>query len=800
MKKKKLLALTMAAALLMGGLPQNISVQAATNKVTVLTSPVQAAKAIRSDDEVHLFSKVNEKEKRKENIESRILLRINNEITNTAGAKEVFYYTVGGYYILKYDNKKAADKAEKELIKIYGDEQVIRDRVIMQDEVTKAADDEGDNGEEEVIPFDGIHAMGMDTLKEEAKDWSGSVEVAVIDSGADRDHELLKDRLDMDKSINLAEGSPEYKFDDTYGHGSHVAGIITQATPSQVKIMAVRVFDDYEMSSLSLITMGIDYAREQKADVMNMSLGHTKPTESELDFINDTMQKSVEEGSTLFAASGNENNNVSTSCPANNSWTISVGSLTLDAKNNNQYVRSWFSNYGERLDFAAPGDLISSAWADGSIQIVSGTSMATPHMTAAAAMVKLKHHDYNQWEIYSTLQDYTVDLGDPGKDELYGNGYVNLKDFAKEQEASEANPKYQSISALAVTKKTMNDVGKSFSLDAKLLKGDGKLSYASSDDAVATVSEDGKITVRGVGKCVVTITASKTAKYKETVRTVQVEIVKGSQEIEIPTMTYTKNLGDAGFYVKASVKAPGDGKISFMANDNSVLDITEDGYVTLKGIGTTKVYAVASGTKSFKVAYSNPITITVNKKPEVIKVGTPTSFKVTPTAYNKAKLSWKKVSGATSYEIYQYNTKTKKYAKVATVKGTSYTKTGLTVGTSYKFKVRAVSGKTVSGYTKAVAVKTSLAKVTGLTVKNNKKGSVKLSWKKVEGATGYKVYQYNTKTKKYTKIATVKSTSYTKTKLKTKTTYRYKVRAYKNVGKTTVHGSYSSVKSVKVNK
>lgn len=790
MKKKKLLALTIAATLLMGGFPQNMSVEAATKKVTVLTSPVEAVKAIRSYDEVHLFKKVDEKQKRKENIESRILLRVSEEPKETLGAAEVFYYTVGDYYILKYNSKEDADNAEKKLIKIYGDDRVIRDRVIMQDEVVQAQDD----GEEEVVAFDGIHAMGMDSLKEEAKDWSGNVEVAVIDSGVDRDHELLQGRIDTTKSINLAEGESSAKYDDNYGHGSHVSGIITQATPSRVKIMAVRVFDDYQMSSLTVITMGIDYARENHADIMNMSLGHTSPTDKELDFINDTMEKSVEEGATLFAASGNEDNNVSTSCPANNSWTISVGSLSLDEANPNQYVRSWFSNYGKRLDFTAPGNNISSAWADGSIQIVSGTSMATPHMAAAAAMVKLKHPSYNQWEIYSTLQDYTVDLGEPGKDELYGNGYVNLKDFAKEQEASEANPKYQSISANAVTKKTMNDVGKSFSLDAKLLKGDGNLSYSSSDQSIATVSSDGKITVRGTGKCEITITASKTAKYKETKRTVQVEITKGSQEIVIPTINYTKSLGDKGFSIKASVKVPGDGKISFIANDNPVLDITKDGYVTLKGIGTTQVYAVASGTKSFNIKYSNPITVTV-------KLAAPSSLKATAIAYNKATLSWKKVTGATGYEVYQYNTKTKRYSKITAVKGTSYTKSELTVGTSYQFKVRAVTGKNqYSDYTKAVSVKTFLAKVTSLTAKNNKKGSVKLSWKKVDGASGYKVYQYNTKTKKYVKVATVKNTTYTKTKLKAKASYKFKVRAYKTVGKKTVYGNYSSVKSVKVAK
>ena len=74
------------------------------------------------------------------------------------------------------------------------------------------------------------------------------------------------------------------------------SGIITQATPDQVKIMTV----EYLMIIRCLPdtdTMGIDYARENGADVMNMSLGHTSPTDSELKLINDSMEKSVKQGS-----------------------------------------------------------------------------------------------------------------------------------------------------------------------------------------------------------------------------------------------------------------------------------------------------------------------------------------------------------------------------------------------------------------------------------------------------------------------------------------------------------------------
>ena len=236
-------------------------------------------------------------------------------------------------------------------------------------------------------------------------------------------------------------------------------------------------------------------------------------------------------------------------------------------------------------------------------------------------------------------------------------------------------------------------------------------------------------------------------------------------------------------------------------------------YEKIKAVKTTSymVSGLATGTSyKFKVrayktvngknvysAYTSTASVKTTLK-------TASSVKASSAAYNKVKLSWKKVDGATGYEVYQYNAKTKKYTKTATVKTTSYTKSKLTTGTSYKFKVRAyrtVNGKKVySSYSKVVSAKPSLAKVSSVSAKNVKTKSVKLSWKKVSGATGYQVYQYDTKAKKYTKVATVKTTSYTKAKLKTGSKYTFKVRAYKTVSKKNVYGSYSAKVSVKVTK
>lgn len=170
-------------------------------------------------------------------------------------------------------------------------------------------------------------------------------------------------------------------------------------------------------------------------------------------------------------------------------------------------------------------------------------------------------------------------------------------------------------------------------------------------------------------------------------------------------------------------------------------------------------------------------------------------------------LNWKKVSGASGYRIYKYNTSSKSYEKVTTIsKGStvSYKITGLTVATEYQFKVRAYKktdtgtlwGSSSSAYkdcTKPAQTKNLKAAT--------KSSAVTLTWSKVARAGGYRIYRYNSKTKKYEKIATVKGNktfSYKNAKLKKGSTMKYKVRAYKTYNGTNYYGAYSEVVSIKV--
>lgn len=219
--------------------------------------------------------------------------------------------------------------------------------------------------------------------------------------------------------------------------------------------------------------------------------------------------------------------------------------------------------------------------------------------------------------------------------------------------------------------------------------------------------------------------------------------------------------------------------------------ISDGKLVGVKGGKTNLVTYV----KGRKVA----IPITVGYAPEKV-----TGLKASSQKTTSLKLSWKKTSDTTGYKVYQYNTKTKKYKKIATTKGTSYTVKKLKAGTSYKFKVvayKTVKKKEYVGSYSSIlttATKPTTPKISKLTTKSKK---ANLQWKKISGASGYEICMATSKKGKYTKVGMVTKGStvkYTKKSLKKNKKYYFKIRAYKTVNGKKVYSSYSSVKMVKV--
>ncbi len=207
-----------------------------------------------------------------------------------------------------------------------------------------------------------------------------------------------------------------------------------------------------------------------------------------------------------------------------------------------------------------------------------------------------------------------------------------------------------------------------------------------------------------------------------------------------------------------------------------------------------KAYVKSNGKTYWSVNYAG---IKTGTEPAITK-----SVTATQTT-NTITLSWSKVTGATGYRVYKYNTKTKKYEKIKTTTARSYTVTDLKAGSVYIFKVKAykkVDGKNIWGSASAAfETATKCAKPT-LKVTSAQKGIANLSWTNVSGESGYQLYMSTKKDSGFKHLANYKANAIKdkKSKLTSGKTYYFKVRAYKTVDGKKIYSSYSSVKSIKV--
>ena len=250
---------------------------------------------------------------------------------------------------------------------------------------------------------------------------------------------------------------------------------------------------------------------------------------------------------------------------------------------------------------------------------------------------------------------------------------------------------------------------------------------------------------------------------------------------------------NTGYLQKFNV-APGTAEKhshEYMANVQAAASesvTTYNAYKTAKILDTTKTFIIPvySGMPASTANVSHISTSGSTTKPSTTKPSTTAAAKhqvtgLTLTGRTQTTLTykWNKVSGATKYYI-DITNKTKGTRFSKTVTGTSATLNNLTDTQEYTVRVRAyVSGK-YAPYSAYNAKHCLPGKVSGAKIKSRSAASVVLQWSKKAGADGYYIYRYDTKTKKTTKVATVRGnkTTGTVSKLKANTGYTFQVAAY----------------------
>jgi subtilisin family serine protease len=254
--------------------------------------------------------------------------------------------------------------------------------------------------------------------------------VAVVDTGIAAGHQDLAGSViaGTDLASDAASVDPGRNgMVDPGAHGTHVAGIIAAHANNNIGIsgaapgawlMPVRVLDAHGTGTASTLAEGIIWAADHGARVINVSVGGGPSSGEQL-----AIQYAMSKKAVVVAAAGNakEHGNPPT-YPAAYPEAIAVASV------NSSLQHSPFSNTGAYVDIAAPGEMILSTYGGSKANDyawMSGTSMATPYVSAAAALVIGAKPSLSAVEVSHALRATATALGSPGRDDTFGDGLVN---------------------------------------------------------------------------------------------------------------------------------------------------------------------------------------------------------------------------------------------------------------------------------------------------------------------------------------------------------------------------------------
>jgi serine protease len=248
---------------------------------------------------------------------------------------------------------------------------------------------------------------------------SSDVTIAVVDQGVKYDHEDLSARFGADEGEDFVDGDGD-PFPDVLAdeyHGTHVAGIAGATTDNGVGVSGIsnstiisgRALSETGSGSTADIADAIQWAADQGADVVNLSLGGGGYTST----MKNAVSYAVSNGTLPVAANGNDSA-ASVSYPAAYDECVAVSALEAGE------TLASYSNTGPKTDVAAPGSDVLSTWTTSTkYKRISGTSMATPVVSGVAGLVQAQY-DLSPTDLRSHLKATAVDVGLSGDEQGAG--------------------------------------------------------------------------------------------------------------------------------------------------------------------------------------------------------------------------------------------------------------------------------------------------------------------------------------------------------------------------------------------
>jgi len=337
-------------------------------------------------------------------IDNRLMVKTNDNIDEYGAVDSVYGF---GYAFLQYADEKSAQKAKENYEK--SGYTADYDCVVTS---SSTYDKYNMNDEWAYEETDAVSALDYYKLKAKS-----NINIAVVDSGINYNHELFKNRVVRTKMDFSTDNTGDEM--DKAGHGTKVAGAIAKSTPSNVKLFAYKIFDKNLKGTSSGVVAALSYINQlkNKPDIINCSFT-TGGLGTEIDEL-------VDMGVTVVASAGNDGKKVYKQ-PAIFDSVITVAAT-------NQYGYAWSSSsYGSCVDISAPGVSVYTANfpVNNSYAQFSGTSMAAPLVSAAAAYVLMENKKYTPEQVKQELiATATPFKKDDCYNDRYGAGIVNFSNI-----------------------------------------------------------------------------------------------------------------------------------------------------------------------------------------------------------------------------------------------------------------------------------------------------------------------------------------------------------------------------------